>query len=87
MSETVTLDEKGRLVLPKKIREQAGITANKTLVVRASGIGLVELSDPDLLASKAREIGSKKLKGWKEEDHEASSYLTRMMASKKRRSP
>ncbi len=75
MSETVSIDKKGRLVLPKRIRAAAHIDADKTLVVRATGIGRVELFDPDILSAKAQEIGEKKLAGWKEEEHEATSYL------------
>ena len=46
MSETVSVDEKGRLVIPKKVREKARIGVNVKLVAKASGIGRVELSDP-----------------------------------------
>lgn len=75
MSETVSVDKKGRLVLPKRIRAAAHIAADRVLVVRATGIGRVELFDPDILSAKAQEIGVKKLAGWKEEEHEATRYL------------
>ena len=75
MVETVRVDVKGRLVLPKNIRKQAGIGTNVKLVVTVSGPGKVELSDPDVVLAKAREIGAKRLAGWKEDDHEASTYL------------
>ncbi len=79
MSETVSVDEKGRLVLPKKVREKAHIGVNVKLVAKASGVGRVELSDPSLLIAQAQEIGAKKLAGWKEEDHQATSYLLRSL--------
>jgi len=75
MSETVSIDEKGRVVLPKKIREEAGIVPKSTLLVRISGTGRIELSNPALLTEEARRIGRKKLSGWIEEEHEATSYL------------
>ena len=76
MSETVSVDEKGRLVLPKKVREAAGIRVGTELVARANGVGRVELSDPEALKARAREIGAKKLVGWDEAGHEATAYLT-----------
>ncbi len=82
MSETVSIDEKGRLVLPKKVRQEAHISTRSKLVVRASGVGRVELSDPKVLTAQAQVIGAKKLSGWKEEDHEATSYLLGSMKTK-----
>ena len=75
MSETASVDEKGRLVLPKKIREEAGIVPRSTLLVRISGAGRIELSNPDVLTQEAQRIGKKKLSGWREDEHEATSYL------------
>lgn len=82
MNETVSVDEKGRLVLPKRVREEAHIRVNTKLVAKASGVGRVELSDPRVLAMKAQEIGRKKLSGWREEDHEAAAYLLGSMKAK-----
>lgn len=82
MSETVSVDEKGRLVLPKKIREEAGIALKSELLVRASGTGRIELSDPKVLTEQAQSIGRKKLSGWSEEEHEATSYLLRLTKKK-----
>lgn len=79
MSEIVSVDEKGRLVLPKKIRAEAHIGVQTKLLARAAGIGRVELFDPGILMSKAQEIGSKKLAGWKEEEHEVTRYLLESM--------
>ncbi len=84
MSETVSVDEKGRLVLPKEVREKARIGVNVKLIARASGVGRVELSDPKVLIAQAQEIGTKKLAGLKEEDHSATSYLLRSMRAKKK---
>jgi bifunctional DNA-binding transcriptional regulator/antitoxin component of YhaV-PrlF toxin-antitoxin module len=75
MSESVLMDKKGRLVLPKKVRVEARLEVNKKLVARVTGVGRVELLDPDVLSAKAQEIGKKKLAGWSEEGHETSNYL------------
>ncbi len=79
MSETVSVDKKGRLVLPKRIRAEAQIHVERKLVARAVGIGRVELLDPEILSTKAQEIGARKLAGWTEEEHEATKYLTKSM--------
>ena len=75
MSEVVSVDEKGRLVLPKRVRAEARIGVQSKLVARAAGIGRVELFDPEVLTSEAQEIGAKKLAGWNEEDHEVTRYI------------
>ena len=82
MAETVSLDKKGSLVLPKKLRKEAHISLGIELVVRVKGIGSVELSDPRILAAKAQEIGAAKLAGWNEPDHEATAYLLGAMKRK-----
>jgi bifunctional DNA-binding transcriptional regulator/antitoxin component of YhaV-PrlF toxin-antitoxin module len=82
MNETVSVDSKGRLVLPKKTRLEAGIDVNHRLVVRATGIGRVELLDTSVLMARAQQIGSRKLAGWDEADHEAVAYVRRSMKRK-----
>ena len=82
MSETVSIDEKGRLVLPKRVRQEAHIGVRTKLVARASGVGRVELSDPKVLTAQAQDVGAKKLAGWKEEDHKATSYLVGSIKTK-----
>ncbi len=84
MSETIFVDRKGRLVLPKKVREKARIGVNTRLVVKVSDVGRIELFDPDILLSKAQEIGAKKLTGWREEDHEVTSLLLGYMKDKRK---
>lgn len=75
VSDTVTLDEKGRLVLPKKVREAAQIGPSTKLVARAKGVGAVELCDLGLLVARAQEIGARRLAGWREEDHETDALV------------
>ena len=82
MTESVSMDKKGRLVLPKKVRAEARLEVNRKLVARVTGVGRVELLDPDVLSAKAQEIGKKKLAGWREEDHETSNYLYESMKEK-----
>ncbi len=77
------MDEKGRLVLPKKIREKAGIDVKTKLVVHTNEIGRIELSDPRILTARAQNIGAKKLSGWKEEDHQAAAFLLKQMKGRR----
>ncbi len=79
VSEIVSVDKKGRLVLPKRVRAEAQIDVERKLVARAAGIGRVELFDPEILSTKAQEIGARKLAGWTEEEHEATKYLSKSM--------
>jgi bifunctional DNA-binding transcriptional regulator/antitoxin component of YhaV-PrlF toxin-antitoxin module len=82
VSQTVSVDKKGRLVLPKKIRAEAHINVERKLVARAAGIGRVELFDPVVLDAKAQEIGKKKLLGWREEDHDATGYAEELVRAR-----
>lgn len=79
MDAKVAIDKKGRLVLPKKVREEARIGLNARLVVRAIDEGRIELFDPELLLKKAQEIGARKLAGWREEEHEAARLIVALM--------
>jgi AbrB family looped-hinge helix DNA binding protein len=85
--ETVTVDDKGRLVLPKKVREEARIKANAVLLVDVKEEGRVELIDPEALMRKAREIAKVKLQGWTEEDHEATRLITEEAMRRKDAAP
>jgi len=87
VGETVTVDDKGRLVLPKRVREEARIKANTLLMVNIVEEGRVELIDPDVLMRKARIVATAKLKGWKEDDHEATRLITEMAAKRKDETP
>lgn len=84
MSEIVSIDKKGRLVLPKRVRAEAHIDVERKLVARATGVGRVELFDPDVLVAKAQDIGRKKLAGWKEEDHETTEHIIKSMKGRRR---
>jgi len=78
VAEIVRLDKKGRLVLPKKIREETRISVDTTLIARAKGEGEIEIIDPSILMTKAQSIGAKKLAGWREGAHEATKLLTKL---------
>jgi bifunctional DNA-binding transcriptional regulator/antitoxin component of YhaV-PrlF toxin-antitoxin module len=70
------------LVLPKKLRDQARISTNSKLFAKVSGEGRIELFDSKVLATRAQEIGKKKLSNFRE-DHQAAKYLLKYQRQKK----
>ncbi len=64
------------MVLPRRVREKAGIRLRATLLAEATGPGTVELRDSTVLLEKVREVAAKKLTGWKEEEHKEDRLLT-----------
>ncbi len=79
MAQVVSVDERGRIALPKGVREKAGIKAPGRVVVWVRGDGVVEVySYEKLLEDVRKRIGSK-LRGWREEDHEASRVLEELV--------
>lgn len=84
MSEPVGIDEKGRLILPKKIREGARIEVPGVLIALAKGDGRVELVRVDPEMRSAKDIARRKLKGWREEDHEATRIAMALLKQGKK---
>ena len=78
MAYSVSIDKKGRLVLPKESRQRAGISEKSRLVVEVKGPGIIQLRDYDALLQEVHKVASKKLKGWKEEEHKEEKLLTRI---------
>jgi AbrB family looped-hinge helix DNA binding protein len=84
MAKAVVMDRKGRLVVPKDVREAAGIKAPASLVIEAEGEGRVALYSMEKKLERARQIGKKKLAGWVEEKHEATRFAERLVEGKAR---
>lgn len=78
MAQTVTIDERGRIVLPNDARRKAGIKPKAKLLVEVRGAGIIELKDYDLLTREVNKIATKKLTGWKEEEHKEEKTLMRL---------
>ena len=74
---TVEIDSKGRIVIPKSIREQSGISAPSELVVSMEGEGRISLQSVEANLKDAQEIGRRKLRSWIEERHEEDRLLRR----------
>lgn len=77
MSIVVNIDKKGRIILPKEIREKAGIkTPGKILVF--SKDKKVEIAPVSSRLERAKKIASVKLSGWREDRHKGEELLLRM---------
>ena len=78
MAHSVSIDKKGRLVLPKESRRRAGISPKSKLIVEVKGPGIIQLRDYDTLLHEVQKVASKKLTGWKEEEHKEEKLLARL---------
>jgi len=67
---TVEIDSKGRVVIPKGVREQSGISAPGELLVTVEGVGKITLESAEASLQKAQRVGRKKLRSWSESRHE-----------------
>ncbi len=75
MRYVVEVDERGRLTLPKKVREKLGIKGKVLIRIRE---GIVEIIPLDRLRKEISELFEGKFSGWKEEDHEATKELFKL---------
>lgn len=75
---TVEMDSKGRLVIPKEIREQSGISAPSELLVTVEGVGKIGLQSAEAKLRKAQDIGRKKLSSWGERRHEEDKLAQKL---------
>lgn len=75
---TVEIDAKGRLVIPKEIREQSGISAPSELLVTVEGVGKIGLQSAEARLRKAQQIGRKKLSSWRERRHEEDTLAQKL---------
>jgi AbrB family looped-hinge helix DNA binding protein len=73
----VEIDSKGRVVIPKEIREQSRISAPSELVVTVEGEGRISLQAVEANLKDAQQIGRRKLRSWTEERHEEDRAIRR----------
>jgi AbrB family looped-hinge helix DNA binding protein len=74
---TVEIDSKGRVVIPRDVREQSGISAPSELVVSVEGEGRISLQSVEANLKNAQQIGRRKLGSWREELHEEDRLARR----------
>ena len=78
-SHVVRLDQRGRLVLPRDVREALGLNEGSRLLVKLREDGVIELIPLDSLYERVSSIFRRKLRNWREEDHEASRLLEELV--------
>ncbi len=73
------MDKKGRAVIKKDILEKAGIRTPCTMLASVKPGGVIELKGIGEKLARAKALGAKKLKGWREEDHAGEKLLFKMV--------
>ncbi len=79
MEYVVTLDERGRIVLPVEVRQRLGIKGRRKVLLRVREDNVVELIILNKLYDDVIKVFEDKFKNWKEEDHEASKLLSEII--------
>lgn len=75
---TVEIDPKGRVVIPKDVRERSGILVPGELVVNVEGTGKITLQSSEMSLKRAHQVGRKKLGAWKESRHDEDKLAYRL---------
>ncbi len=79
MSKSLNMDKKGRIVIPKDVRDAAKMKAPAKLLAVAKDKGKIELIIVDTEMKTAKAIAKRKFTGWKEKDHEADSLAIKLL--------
>ena len=80
LSRVVRLDDRGRLVLPRDLREAIGLREGSRLLVRLRDKSIIELIPLDELHARVMEVFRRKLREWREEDHEAARLIESLVS-------
>ncbi len=72
------IDRKGRVVIPKDVRVQSGISAPGELVVFVEDEGKITLQAADAGLKKAQQVGRRKLRSWSESRHDEDKFAHRL---------
>jgi len=75
MEYVVSIDERGRVLIPGEVRRRVGLKGRSRVLVRVREDGVIELIPLEKLFSEASKIFEEKFRGWREEEHEASRIL------------
>jgi len=79
MSYVVKIDDRGRILLPLDVRRKLGLKKGSRLVLRIKEEGYLEAFPLEKELKSIAEIFRRKFAGWREEDHEASIMLLKMV--------
>lgn len=73
------MDKKGRAVLKREILDRAGVETPCALLASVKSEGVIELKRIGKQLERAKAIGAKRFKGWKEEEHAGEKFLFKML--------
>jgi len=73
MEYVVSIDERGRIVLPAEVRRRLGLKGKRKVLIRVRDDDVVELIVMDKIYNDIVRVFEEKFKNWREEDHEAST--------------
>lgn len=79
MEYMVIMDERGRIIIPSKIRKILKVEGGNKFIIRVKSEGIVELIPISKIHRELTEIFEGKFRGWREEDHEASKELSKLV--------
>ena len=79
MEIVVTVDERGRVLIPGEIRRRLGIKGRSRLLLRVRDDGVIELVPLDRLYKEVSRVFEDKFRDWREESHEASRILEKLV--------
>ena len=75
MSYVVTIDDRGRILLPADVRRKLGLRKGSKLVLRVAEGGRLEAVPLERELERVAEVFRRRFAGWREEDHEATALL------------
>ncbi|AEM39618.1 transcriptional regulator, AbrB family [Pyrolobus fumarii 1A] len=89
MQRVVRLDSRGRILLPREVREALGLREGSKIAIRVRSDNVIELVPLDKLYERVSRVFREKMRDWREEEHEATRVLeavTRAEAAEDRNS-
>jgi AbrB family looped-hinge helix DNA binding protein len=79
MSYVVVVDDRGRILLPVDVRKRLGLKRGSKLVLRILEDERLEAVPLEKELEKVADAFKRKFAGWREEDHEATATLLKMV--------
>lgn len=75
----VSIDRRGRLLIPVDVRRRLGIRDGSRVLLKVRDDGVLEVVPFDKLLREVSEVFDSKFRDWREEDHEAGKKLKDMV--------
>ena len=75
----VTVDDRGRILLPADVRRKLGLRKGSKLILRVAEDGRLEVVPLERELERVAEVFRRKFAGWREENREATAALLEMV--------